>query len=89
MDHYDDAGVVWIVDAETQMKEIWAHDVKVWATLTREAMLSPKSGGGRDDRVGCGRPLAATRNAGSWIEQASSRKCNAFFPGYGAEVVEE
>ncbi|MFN8986936.1 MAG: hypothetical protein ACK5VR_11580 [Burkholderiales bacterium] len=43
----------------------------------------------QDDRVGCGRPLAATRNAGSWMEQALSRKCNAFFPGYGAEVVEE
>jgi hypothetical protein len=23
------------------------------------------------------------------MEQALSRKCNAFFPGYGAEVVEE
>ena len=32
---------------------------------------------------------AATRNARSWMEQALSRKCNAFFPGYGAEVVEE
>jgi hypothetical protein len=33
------------------MKEIWAHDVKVWATLTREAMLSPKSGGDQNPHV--------------------------------------
>jgi UDP-N-acetylmuramyl pentapeptide phosphotransferase/UDP-N-acetylglucosamine-1-phosphate transferase len=33
------------------MKKVWAHDVKFWATLTREAMLSPKGGGDQNLRV--------------------------------------
>jgi UDP-N-acetylmuramyl pentapeptide phosphotransferase/UDP-N-acetylglucosamine-1-phosphate transferase len=33
------------------MNELRAHDVKVWATLTRGAMLSPQGGGDQNLHV--------------------------------------